>query len=100
MSQQEEGKFKVAVVADLKEDWGHNIDILGTAERARKGVADLRMCLKGHSICNELKKDGEVPTRLQQLKLDRHERAGGLSLSSTPSTWPSHRALLKERFAK
>lgn len=100
MARQAEGSFKVKVRKDLKDDWGDDIDILATAERGRKGVADLLICLKGQSIRNELKVDGEVPTRLQQLKLDRHERAGGLSLASTPSTWSSHRALLKERFGK
>ena len=98
MAQQAEGRFKAKVVADLKEDFGEEIDIIGTSERSRKGVADLVICLKGHSIRNELKVDGEEPTKLQQLKLDRHEKAGGLSLSSTPSTWPMHRAMLIERF--
>lgn len=96
--QQREGVFKKKVVADLKSDFGDDIDVIATQERARKGVADLLICLKGSSVRNELKDDGEVPTRLQQLKLDRHARAGGLSLSSTPATWPAHRALLKERF--
>ncbi len=98
MSQQPEGKFKTKVKKDLEEAFGTDIDITATQERARKGVADLVICLKGTSIRNELKVDGEVPTKLQQLKLDRHARAGGLSLSSTPSTWDEHLALLKERF--
>ena len=98
MSQQREGVFKTKVREDLKQDFGADVDILATAERGRKGVADLIICLKGYSIRNELKIDGEVPTKLQQLKLDRHARAGGLSLSSTPSTWPTHRKILKERF--
>lgn len=95
---QGENVFKKRVVKDLKEDFGEDIDILGTQERARKGVADLVICLKGTSVRNELKRTGEKPTPLQQLKLDRHARAGGLSLSSTPENWPAHRALLKERF--
>lgn len=98
MSQQPEGKFKQRVVEDLKKAFGIDIDILSTHERARKGVADLVVCLKGHSIRNELKVDGKIPTKLQQLKLDRHSRAGGLSISSTPMTWPKHLELLKERF--
>lgn len=98
MSQQKEGKFKQQVVKDLKEAFGPDIDITVTQERARKGVSDLVICLKGTSVRDELKLDGEVPTKLQQLKLDRHARAGGLSLSSTPTTWPAHLALLKERF--
>jgi hypothetical protein len=98
MARQKEGSFKTAVVKDLREAFGEDIDLTVTQERARKGVSDLVICLKGVSIRDELKLDGEVPTKLQQLKLDRHARAGGLSLSSTPSTWPSHLALLKERF--
>lgn len=98
MTQQREGVFKKKVVADLRATFGDDIDIVGTQERARKGVADLLICLKGTSIRNELKLDGEVPTPLQQLKLDRHARAGGLSMASTPAVWPSHLALLKERF--
>jgi hypothetical protein len=95
---QGENVFKKRVVKELKETFGDSIDILGTQERARKGVADLVICLKGISIRNELKIDGEAPTKLQQLKLDRHSRAGGLSLSSTPNDWPDHLALLRERF--
>ncbi len=98
MTQQREGVFKKKVVADLKATFGDDIDMVVTQEKARKGVADLVICLKGTSIRNELKVEGKLPTPLQQLKLDRHARAGGLSLSSTPSSWPSHLALLKERF--
>lgn len=96
--QQGEGKFKVRVVKDLKAAFGPDIDVTVTQERARKGVSDLIICLKGYSIRNELKKNGEIPTKLQQLKLDRHAQAGGLSFSSTPETWPVHLALLKDRF--
>jgi hypothetical protein len=97
-NQQPEGKFKQKVVADLKAAFGDDIDVTVTQERGRKGVADLVICLKGYSIRNELKVDGKKPTTLQQLKLDRHARAGGLSFSSTPETWDSHLALLKDRF--
>ena len=100
MSQQGEGVFKTKVTKELREIFGEDVDILVTSERGRKGVADLIICLQGISIRNELKIDGQVPTKLQQLKLDRHHRAGGISLSSTPSTWPMHLAILKERFAK
>lgn len=98
MTQQKEGSFKEIVTMDLKRAFGQDIDILATQERGRKGVSDLVICLKGTSIRNELKLDGEKPTKLQQLKLDRHARAGGISMSSTPSTWPAHLAILKERF--
>lgn len=98
MGQQAEGKFKQKVVADLKAAFGDDIDILATQERGRRGVPDLLICLKGYSIYNELKDTGKEPTKLQQLKLDRHARAGGLSLSSTPESWPAHLALLKDRF--
>lgn len=98
MSQQPEGVFKRKVVADLKATFGKDIDITVTQERGCKGVPDLVICLKGYSIRNELKVDGKKPTVLQRLKLDRHARAGGLSFSSTPATWPAHLALLKDRF--
>jgi hypothetical protein len=98
MSQQQEGVFKRQVVKDLKEAFGHDIDILAPQERARNGVPDLIICLKGHSIKNELKINGEKPTVLQQLKLDYHSRAGGLSMSSTPETWPMHLKLLVEKY--
>lgn len=98
MSRQAEGVFKTRVTRDLKDDWGSDIEILATQERGRKGVADLVVCLKGTSIRIELKVDGEVPTKLQQLKLDRHAVAGGLSFYSTPPMWDNHRTLLRERF--
>jgi hypothetical protein len=98
MAQQMEGRFKKEVIRDLKDAFGDSIDILVTQERGRKGVSDLVICLKGTSIRNELKVDGKEPTKLQQLKLDRHARAGGLSFSSTPTTWPTHLTLLKDRF--
>lgn len=98
MSQQAEGKFKQKVVRELEIAFGNDIDITVTQERGRKGVSDLVICLKGTSIRDELKINGKAPTRLQQLKLDRHARAGGLSFSSTPETWPAHLAILKDRF--
>jgi hypothetical protein len=98
MSQQAEGKFKQRVVRDLKDAFGEDIDVTVTQERGRKGVSDLVICLKGYSVRNELKVNGKKPTTLQQLKLDRHARAGGLSMSSTPETWDAHLALLKDRF--
>ena len=100
MTQQKEGAFKKRVGEELKKTFGDDIDFVATQERGRKGVADLIICLKGQSIRNELKCDGEVPTKLQQLKLDRHAKAGGISMSSTPATWPAHLAILKERFLK
>ena len=98
MSQQGEGSFKQKVVRELRETFGADIDVLVTQERGRHGVADLVICLKGVSIRNELKITGESPTKLQQLRLDQHARAGGLSFSSTPATWPMHLAILKDRF--
>lgn len=100
MSRQAEGSFKEKVVAQLKEVFGDSIDILVTQERGRKGVADLIICLHGDSIRQELKVDGEKPTKLQQHKLDKHTRAGGLSFFSTPSTWPQQLATLKEKYAR
>ena len=98
MSKQGEGIFKAKVVADLKATFGDKINILVTQEVARKGVPDLIMCLYGDSIHNELKLDGSRPTPLQQLQLDRHVRAGGFSMASTPSTWKMHLETLKERY--
>lgn len=98
MSRQDEGVFKERVMRDLKDDWGDDIDILATQERGRKGVADLVICLRAVSIRIELKVDGEKPTKLQQLKLDRHDKAGGLSFYSTPCMWDTHRNVLRHRF--
>lgn len=100
MSRQAEGSFKERVQKDLRELFGQDIEILATQERGRKGVADLIICLYGDSIRQELKVDGEKPTKLQQHKLDRHTRAGGLSFYSTPSTWPGQLATLKEKYAR
>lgn len=98
MSQQKEGRFKQKAVKDLKEAFGDDIFIIVTQERGRKGVADLVFCLRGQSVHNELKLDGQKPTKLQQLRLDQHAKAGGLSMASTPENWPMHFSLLKARF--
>lgn len=98
MSRQAEGVFKTRVMRDLKDDWGDDIDILATQERGRKGVPDLVICLKGHSIKMELKVDGEEPTPLQAHTLKRHTKAGGLSLWTTPGRWELQRDVIRERF--
>lgn len=100
MSKQREGVFKRKVVVDYKKAFGEHVDILVTQERGRVGVADLVICLFGDSIRQELKIDGEKPTKLQQHKLDQHTKAGGLSVHSTPSTWPVQLISLKEKYAK
>lgn len=100
MSKQTEGVFKKRVVADYKKTFGDHVDILVTQERGRVGVADLVICLFGDSVRQELKIDGEKPTKLQQYKLDQHTKAGGLSFYTTPKTWGVQLTSLKEKYAK
>lgn len=100
MSQQREGLFKRKVVRDLVDDYGQDIKILVTQERGRSGVLDLNICLFGDHIEIELKTDGNKPTKLQQVSIDRVIRAGGLAFFTTPSEWEGHRAVLRDRYAK
>lgn len=84
---QSEGNFQKRVLRDLKK-LGHCY-FLKTQEKARKGVPDLIICLKGRFIAIELKREGEEPTELQEYVLDKILRAGGAAMPATPSTWPA-----------
>ncbi len=90
---QDETKFKEKVMADLQ--LLKPIYVLKTQERSRKGVPDLLIGLRGKFVACELKIDGEEPDPLQQVTLDRIQRAGNVAFSTTPAQWPLHFHMLK-----
>lgn len=94
MSKGPETKFKERVQKDLAKLI--SCYSLKTQERARRGVPDLLICLKGRYVAIELKVDGETPTLLQTYVIQRIRAAGGIAFSSTPSQWDEHYAMLKE----
>lgn len=100
MSQQREGVFKKKVVRDLNDDYGQDIKVLVTQERGRNGVLDLHICLFGDHIEIELKVDGQKPTKLQQVNIDKVIRAGGMAFFTTPSEWDHHREILRAKYLK
>jgi hypothetical protein len=92
-----ETQFKEQVQRDLK-DMDPNGYYLKTQERGRKGVPDMLICLQGDFVAIELKRDGEVPTKLQQLQLDKISRANGTAFAASPETWDAQLAILKGRY--
>jgi hypothetical protein len=62
---------------------------------AIRGTPDKLMCISGKYVAMELKRDGEVPTALQALFLDKVERAGGIALVARPSNWPLVKIILE-----
>ncbi len=90
---QNETKFKEKVLRDLKKI--PQCYVLKTQERARKGVPDLLVCLRGKFIAIELKVDGEEPEEIQRVTLEKIQSADGLAFWSTPSRWAAHHRMLK-----
>ena len=91
---QPETAFKQRVLKDLSKletCW-----VLKTQERARRGIPDLLICLRGKFVAVELKVDGEVPTPLQDEILERIQGASGTAFYTTPSLWPQHFSMLRE----
>lgn len=90
-----EKDFQKQVIADLEklpQTW-----VLKTSERARHGIPDLLVCARGHFFAIELKTDEGYATKLQELSIDRINRAGGVAFISRPVTWPTHYQILKEK---
>ncbi len=63
---------------------------------ALRGDADICLCIWGRYVALELKSDGNEPSPLQQYKLDRITKAGGLALVSDPIRWPQIKQILSE----
>lgn len=90
---QAETKFKEKVIKDLEALGG--CWVLKTQERARRGVPDLVICLRGLFFAIELKVDGEKPTKLQQHVLGEIRNAQGFAFCTTPAQWAEHLTALK-----
>jgi len=97
MGMQPESRFKLRVLRDLRrlEREDHGLYVLKTQERARRGILDLILCVKGKYVSIELKIDGERPTKLQQYNIDKIRAAGGVAFFTTPFGWPEHLKILK-----
>lgn len=93
MKIQSEATFQKHVKDDL--DKFKDCYYLKTQERGRHGVPDILICLRGKFIAIELKRDGKMPTKLQELKLEKIRRAGGIAFSASPSTWVGQRKMLE-----
>jgi hypothetical protein len=91
---QPETLFKQRVLKDLDKIKG--CWVLKTQERARHGVPDLLICLRGKFVAIELKIDGEYPTPLQDEILERIQAASGTAFFTTPTLWKTHQAMLQE----
>ncbi len=90
-----EAKFQKKVLADLKEL--ESCYVLKTSERARRGVPDLLICLKGEFIAIELKREGAKPDPLQLHVLKKIAAAHGTSFVAYPSSWDSCFQILKQK---
>lgn len=93
-----ESIFKDRVLRDLKPL--ESIYFLKTQERARRGVPDILGCIKGRFFALELKTDVGKLDVLQARTIEKIRLAGGFVLVTTPSSWATDFALLKEAFCK
>lgn len=94
MAKKPETKFKEKIVPYLKtlpNTWFYK-----TQEVCRRGIPDFAMCIRGHSILLELKIPPNECDALQVYEMDRHRKAGGLSLEVTPENWSAVFRLLME----
>ena len=85
MAKKRESVFKEKVqkdLASLKNIWCEKIQQVGI-----RGTPDLLLCIGGFFVAIELKIDGEKPDPLQEYKLGLIKKAGGISLTATPSNW-------------
>ena len=87
MTKQSETRFKEQVIEDLK--LLKNCWFLKTQEKARRGVPDLLLCVKGNFVAIELKTDYGVVAPLQEHILGKILAAEGLAFVATPETWES-----------
>jgi hypothetical protein len=88
-----ETTFKVKVMKDLAE-LGRTIPIYFEKIQsvAVRGIPDLIACIGGHFVAMELKRSSAKPRKdevLQNYKLDKIKKAGGLSFVVTPELWPT-----------
>jgi hypothetical protein len=85
MAKKQETSFKEKVQKDLKtlpNIFAEKIQQVGI-----RGTPDLLLCIGGFFVAIELKIDGEKPDPLQEYKLGLIKKAGGISLTATPSNW-------------
>jgi hypothetical protein len=86
MPQKPETLFRKKVVPLLKAL--PETHVMSIQQVARCGDPDLVLCVRGHFIALELKKDDRSkPTRLQRHILEKIEKAGGVSLVVSPENW-------------
>lgn len=82
----EETKFKERVLKQLRNlegIWCEKIQQVSI-----HGTPDILICAKGKFIALELKTDVGVLSALQEWNLQEIQKAGGVSIVSSPSTWP------------
>lgn len=83
---QSEKSFRKKVCEDLStlpDCWVESIQQVGI-----RGTPDLIVCLRGHFIGLEIKKEGGVVAPLQKYKLDQITKAKGYGAAVRPSNWP------------
>jgi Holliday junction resolvase len=83
---QSEASFQRRVLRNLKEL--PNAWVYKAADRVKRGIPDLILCVRGQFLAIELKRDKCFATPLQQHTLDQIRFAGGITWEATPTSWP------------
>ena len=88
-----ETTFKIKVMKDLAE-LGKTVPIYFEKIQSVsvRGIPDIIACFQGRFIAMELKRSSAKPRKdevLQNYKLDKIKKAGGLSFVVTPELWPT-----------
>ena len=53
-----------------------------TGSHSKKGTPDLLLCFQGLFIAIEVKQPGKKPSKLQQLRIKRDKKAGGIAFAT------------------
>ena len=71
-----------------------NTYFMSIQQLAISGDPDLILCVRGRFVALELKAEGEKPRKLQEYKLEKIRKAGGIRLVASPENWSNIKQVL------
>lgn len=95
MAKKPETVFKEKVLSDLEKV--PNTYAVKIQQQTVRGIPDLFLCVAGHFVAIELKRDAkEKPDPLQAYNLDKIGKCGGYAMSVDPLSWPGALAIISK----
>lgn len=71
-----------------------NTHVVAIQQVALRGDSDFILCMNGAFVSLELKRPGEKPSPLQEHKLNKVKKAGGIRLVASPDNWVEIKQIL------